>query len=288
MRVSSLSDSRVIRLVTKYFVPVWFSRDNYQMGEMSKEEQAEILRIDRDKKKHNLEGGNVCVYLLRPDGAVVASLPVQRASNSNHLVPFLEKFIADEKLTPRPADTAKATAAAPRMLAPAKPSKGGLLLHTWVRAEDKGPNRGTSQDWVEWTAADCRSLTPAMDYRVGASWEIPREVVYKLFEHCYPPGPHWKALESKVASGELKATVVAIAKDEVRVKLEGKLDVIYPYEGKETDAHTKARVLGYLRYDPVKQAITTFILTSEAGESVWYWQGKPQPNNVAIAVKMES
>ncbi len=286
MRVSSLSDDRVIRLVSKYFVPVWHSRDNYQMGEPAKEEQEEILRIDRDKKKHNLEGGNVCVYLLLPDGAVVASLPVQRASNPDNLVPFLEKFIAAEKLTPRDADAAKAVAG---MREPARPktAKGAILLHTWTRLDDKGTNRGTSQDWVEWTTADWKSLIPAADARAGASWQIPRAVANKLFERCYPPGPHWKAKESKVASGELKATVVAIETEEVRVKLEGKTEVLYPYEGKDTDPRTRARLLGYLRYDRTKQAIASFALVSEEAESVWYWQGKPQPNKVLIAVEME-
>jgi hypothetical protein len=286
MRVSSLSDDRVIRLVSKNFVPVWHSRDNYQMGELPREEREEIERIDRDKKLHGLEGGNVCVYLLRPDGAVVASLPVQRASNPDHLVPFLEKFIADEKLTPRKADAARATAAAPRATRP-KTAEGSLLLHTWVRHDDKGPNRGTSQDWVTWTAADWKSLVPDAGARAGVSWEVPRDVAYKLFERCYPPGPHWKAQESKVASGELKATAVAVSKDEVRVKLEGKLEVLFPYTGKETDPRTKARVVGYLRYDPARQVVTSFALVSEEAESVWYWQGKPQVNKVLIAVELE-
>lgn len=286
MRVSSLSDDRVIRLVTEYFVPVWHSRDNYQMGELPREERREIERIDRDKKVHGLEGGNVCVYLLRPDGAVVASLPVQRASNPEHLVPFLEKFIADEGLTPRKAEFVKATAAAPRGARPEIP-EGGLLLHTWVRHDDKGPNRGTSQDWVTWTAADWKSLVPDPGARTGASWEVPREVAYKLFERCYPPGPHWKAEECKVAAGELKAAVVAVSKDEVRVRLEGKLEVLFPYTGKENDPRTKARVVGYLRYDPARQAITSLTLTSEEAESVWYWQGKPQRNKVLTAVELE-
>jgi hypothetical protein len=286
MRVSSLSEDRVIRMVTKYFVPVWHSRDNYQMGELPREERDEIERIDRNKKVHGLEGGNVCVYLLRPDGAVVASLPVQRASNPDNLVPFLEKFIADEKLTPRKTNAVKASSAAPRVTRPTPP-EGGLLLHTWVRHDDKGPNRGTSQDWVTWTAADWKSLVPAADVRAGATWEVPREAAYKLFARCYPPGPHWKAQESKVAAGELKATAVTVSKEEVRVKLEGKLEVLYPYSGKENDPRTKARVLSYLRYDPARHAITSFVLTSEEAESVWYWQEKPQTNKVLIAVELE-
>ncbi len=64
MRASSLSDERVIELVSRYFVPAWLSRDNYQLGARSDAERAEIRRIDLDKRKRGLNGGTVCVYLL--------------------------------------------------------------------------------------------------------------------------------------------------------------------------------------------------------------------------------
>src|SRR3954470_14802311 len=114
MRVSSLSDERVIALVSRYFVPAWLSRDHYQAGQATPEEREEVLRMDRDRQSRGLKGGSVCVYVLAPDGAVLATLPVQQAHKPANLVPFLERIVAEQKLTPRSAEAAKATAAPPR------------------------------------------------------------------------------------------------------------------------------------------------------------------------------
>ena len=38
MRVSSLSNERIQGLVSRYFVPAWISRDNYQLGETARED----------------------------------------------------------------------------------------------------------------------------------------------------------------------------------------------------------------------------------------------------------
>src|SRR5215471_4357610 len=109
MRVSSLSDERVIRLISKYFVPVWVSRDSYQLDPRNKEEQAELERLDRQRHDRGLEGGTVCVFILDPDGSVRATQRVQLAYKPENLVPFLEKIIADQKLTPRSAEAIRAT-----------------------------------------------------------------------------------------------------------------------------------------------------------------------------------
>src|SRR5215831_12766978 len=111
MRASSLSDERVIELVSRYFVPVWLSRDNYQLAARSDAERAEIHRIDLDKQKRGLKGGTVCVYLLASDGAVMATLPVHQAHNPNNLVPFLKEIIEKERLKPRNPAAVQASAA---------------------------------------------------------------------------------------------------------------------------------------------------------------------------------
>ena len=79
MRVSSLSDPRVIALLSKYFVPSWVSRDFYQLEGDHQEEKTEIDRLDRDRRNRGLKGGNVCVYIVAPNGDVVAAQPVQLA-----------------------------------------------------------------------------------------------------------------------------------------------------------------------------------------------------------------
>src|SRR6516164_8718777 len=119
MRVSSLSDERVIALLTKYFVPAWVSRDDYQLDPRGKDEQAELERIDGERHRRGLEGGTVCVFVLDSDGSVLATQRVQLAYKPENLVPFLDKIIADKKLTPRDAEairasTARSSAAKPK------------------------------------------------------------------------------------------------------------------------------------------------------------------------------
>ena len=67
------------------------------------------------------------------------------------------------------------------------------MLHVWVRDEDMKENRGISQDWVEWTAAEWRTLAPATDARPGSKLALLREAAGKLFRRLYPPGPRWDA-----------------------------------------------------------------------------------------------
>jgi len=287
MRVSSLSDPRVQALIGTYFVPVWHSRDAYQLAQPPKEEQAELRRIDRDRDGRGLPGGTVCVFLLAPDGRVAASLPVQQACQPEKLVPFLEKHLGEESLEPRDPHAVQATRAGTRASRP-KPPPGGLVLHTWARYEATDPNRGTSQDWVAWTAAEWKKLLPVQDAAAGASWRVPREVVDRLFARCYPPGPYWSVNDSKVIGSRLTATLVSASAQEVRVRLEGSLELIHPAEGKETDRRVKARLFGFMRYDPRSGAITSFVLASEEAESVWSWQGRPQVNKMLFAVAKES
>ena len=88
MRVSSLSDDRVIRLITKHFVPVWFSRDHYQ-GEAAPEQDAEMDRIGRVAAAHKMSNGAVCVFIVDPTGDVIGSLMVQPASDPEKLLEAL-------------------------------------------------------------------------------------------------------------------------------------------------------------------------------------------------------
>jgi hypothetical protein len=227
------------------------------------------------------------VYLLSPDGSVAASLPVQQACKADNLVPFLEKFIAQKKLLPRDPDTVEATKARTRAVRP-KGKNNALVLHLWTRFAEQGSNRGTSQDWVEWTAAEWAKLLPAPQAKAGTSWQVPRAVADKLCERCYPPGPWWSVKQSKVVGSRITATAVQVSKKEVRVKLEGNLELIHPAEGKETDRRVKARVLGFLHYDPAAKAVTSFLLASEQAESVWHWQAQPQRQKLLIGAEREA
>src|SRR5262245_59997997 len=142
MRVSSLSDERIVKLISTYFVPAWLSRDRYQMGQPNREEQQLVRAIDADRHRKKLEGGSVCVYVVRGKGEVLATQTVHKACKPDLLAPFLQGIIDKEKLKPRDEAAVKASAAPP----PDKPrpaSKDGLIFTVRARFDSKGANRGT-------------------------------------------------------------------------------------------------------------------------------------------------
>ncbi len=293
MRVSSLSDDRVIDLVSRYFVPALYSRDHYQADGPSRAEQDEVLRIDRDRSSRGLKGGTVCVYILAPDGAVLATQPVQFAYRPENLLPLLKDVVDGRRLRPRDPGAVKASAAPPPP--PARPrTEDGLLLHFWTRTDDRASNRGVSQDRVELTAAEWRTVIPPAESRPGASWEVPDKVAHKLFQYCYPPGPHWNARDCKVLGGRLSATVLSAPDDETRVRLTGKLELAFPHTPGPNDrtgagpaGRVTARLTGVVRYSPSRRAITSWEMASEEAEYVRYWQGKAIPSKMLIAVERE-
>jgi hypothetical protein len=286
MRVSSLSDERIIRLVRHYFVPVWVSRDRYQLGPAEKAELEELAHVDRSRKEQGLVGGAVCVYLLKPDGSVGRTLPVQQAIYPEKLLALLEEFVEREKVKPRTEAENQAQAAA-RPAVPRPATEGGVLLNVWTRFDEREVNRGVSSDRVELTVAEWQAFVPARDATAGTSWPLPAKVVDKVLQYAYPPLPHWKAAEGKITNRALTATVVSVSAREVLVKLEGRLELLYPYTGKPNDGRVTARLVGVVRVDRDRQALTTLALASEEAEYVWYWNGQAKPGKIRIAVEMQ-
>jgi hypothetical protein len=275
MRVSSLSDDRVIRRLSRYFVPAWVSRDHYQLAPPAREEARLLARLDASRREQKLEGGTVCVFLARADGTVLATMPVQKASKPDLLTAFLDQAIAAEKLTPRAAD-----AAAP----PAKPkpkSKGGRLFTVRTRFDDNSPNRGTSRDVVELTREEWAAFLPPGDAR---RWAIPAATAEKMFRYAYPPLPHWEAKKGRLTACELRAELVSSGR-EPTVSLRGRVEMVYPDLGKPTDGKVTASVVGFATVE--KGAITSLVLASEGGRYVWRWEGKPIVKPMSFAVELE-
>jgi hypothetical protein len=284
MRVSSLSDARIIRLISKYFVPVWVSRDDYQMEERSKEEKAELDRLDRERRRRGMEGGNVCVFIVAPNGDVLATQRVQLAYKPAEHLAFLQKVIADYKPEARDAEAIRASAAKPVEVKPK--TKDGRFIHIWTRIDRGADDPTVTSDRVELTAAEWKKFLPAAGARPGASWKIPDDITDYLFQRCYPSNPYWMSKDCKVLKGTLKATLLAVSDDEARIGLEGSMELSFPH-GKPTQGRVTARFIGTARADCKKQTLQSLALISEKADYVWYWQGSPQPIEMRIALEME-
>jgi hypothetical protein len=276
MRASSFSDERVIRLVSSYFVPVHVSRDNYQSEAPNLATQAELNRIDTERKAKKFEGGAVAVYILDPDGSVTATIPVQQAYYPDKFVAFLEQQVKDRKLEPRRAeDVRKTTAEAPPPRRPATPD--GLLLTVFTRAEDNKIKGSTSVDVLDLPANEWRTVTPSGDAKPGATWAVPDHIADRLLILCYPPGPRWSTKENKITARSLNAALVSVEGDECLVRLSAKVEMMHPFKGKPDDDRVAVRLVGYVRYDRAKKKITEFNIASDEAIFQRYYQSNPLP-----------
>jgi hypothetical protein len=285
MRVSSLSDERIIRLVSDHFVPVWFSRDGYQLAKPTPADRDLLARIDASRRDKRLPSGAVCVYIVRADGEALATLPVQQASRPDKLAPFLRDVVRAEKLTARKPEEQKASAAPPP--APPRPSRPAARLFTVrSRFDDRTANRGTSKDVVELLREEWSAFLPPAEARPGQGWAVPRGVAEKLLRHAYPPLPHWDQRLARVTACELRCRVTAVSAGEVRFRLEGRLEMVYPDQGKPTDGRVEARLVGAADADPRAGALTAFALTSDGGRYSWNWQERAQAKAMSLAVEL--
>ena len=280
MRVSSLSDERVQRLLGRYFVPAWLSRDRYQLDGPDKDEQAELQRIDRQRRERGLPGGTVTVHILAADGTVAASMAVGDAMKPDKLVAFLENYIDREKPKPR-------TEARPATVKSRPRPEGAATLCIWTRFENKGPNRGLGADRIALTADQAAAFVPDRDARAGSSFTLRAKAVDSIFSYFYPPLPHYDVKKSKLVGQGLTATVVSISDKEVRLRLEGHAELRYPDTGKPTDGRATLKLLGTATVNPGKRTLTDLALTSVEGEYVWYWNNKAQLRKMSVAVELE-
>jgi hypothetical protein len=278
MRVSSLSDERVIRRLSRYFVPAWVSRDHYQMAAPPRGEVELMAKLDAGRRAKKFEGGSVCAFAARADGTVLGTLPVGKASNPDLLTAFLDRVIAAEKLAPRDAE-AVAPPARPRPAA-----KDGRLFTVRSRFDDKGTNRGTSRDLVELTREEWGAFLPPDGARLGQRWTVAAATSEKLLRYAYPPLPHWEAKKGKLTACELRAELVAAGRQQT-VALRGRVALVYPDLGKPTDGKLTAQVVGFATAEA--GALTSLTLASEEGRYVWHWEGKPITRPTSFAVELE-
>jgi hypothetical protein len=286
MRVSSLSDSKVVDLLKKYFVSAWLSRDFYQKAD-NKAERQEILRIDRDVQRKKLDGGNVAAFVIDWDGTVLDAMKVHRASKPENLVPMLQKVIDAKKVQPRSDEAIKsAVAAAQERYRPKE--EGGKIFHTWTRFTDNRAGYGVSEDWVELPKDQWEAFLPPKDAKTGTSWQVADQTIDKLAVFFYPPAPSWQVEDSEILSRKLTATVQSINKDVAEITLRGEVVLNHPFgTKKETPGKATVPVIGFARCDFKDRTLKAFALTSEDAKFVWKYQGTPQPQTMAIAVELD-
>jgi hypothetical protein len=130
MRAGPLSNTRVISLLNRFFVPVYAANEDYREGGVQPvEEKTEYNRVFREAHAAKLSVGTVHVYILSPAGHPIDSLHVATAAKTDRLIDLLEGTV--EKLHVR---EGKAVVSPITQSAPPTCASDSLVLHLTARS----------------------------------------------------------------------------------------------------------------------------------------------------------
>ncbi|HKS37023.1 MAG TPA: hypothetical protein VJW76_07530 [Verrucomicrobiae bacterium] len=261
MRAGPLSNSKVISLLNRYFVPVYATNEDYrENGAAPREEKAEYNRVFKESHAAKLSTGTVHVYILNPEGHPIDSLHVASASKTGHLVEVLEGAI--RKLGAR-----EGQAVVPPAAQCARPSceAGSLTFHLTARSLD---GRGAwsefpVENWIVLGQNEWKKLLPTLEVRAGAAWEVDRDVANRFLTHFYPATENNDVSKNHLEQISLKATVVSIEGGVARARLDGELRMRHSFYHKEDGKIVEATVVGFMDFDSKRPALRSLNLVTD-------------------------
>ena len=278
MRASSLANARIIELLTRYYVPVYVSNEDYaRTGSAPAEEKAERNRIWQEAAKKGFSSGTVHVYILAPDGSLIDSLHVATASKVDQTLALLQRNL--DKL--KTAAGRALVAPAPQSACP-KADAGCLVLHLTERdlrrqggdlvpirprlGETRSGNWGAfaAEDWIVLTRTEWSKLLPDKATDIGASWELDRDVTARVLTHFYPSTENNNVSTNRIDEQSLRATVLSIREGVVRARLDGHLKMKHPFYHRDDDNFVDATIVGILEFEPGKKIHSLELATLKA------------------------
>ena len=261
MRAGPLSNTRVISLLNRFFVPVYAANEDYREGGAEPaEEKAEYNRIFKEAHAAKLSVGTVHVYVLSSAGRPIDSLHVATAAKTERLVELLERTIEKLKVREGKAVVPPATQSAPPTCAP-----DSLVLHLTSRSLD---GRGAwsdfpVEDWIVLGRDEWEKLLPRSQVQVGDSWELDKRISVRLLTHFYPPTENNDVSKNRLERQSLKAAVVSVQNGVARARIEGELKMQHSFYHKEDGKVVEATVLGFIDFEPSSRSIRSFQLVTD-------------------------
>jgi hypothetical protein len=278
MRAGPLSNTKVVSLLNRYFVPVYAINEEYRMdGVAPAAEKAEYQRIYREALKAKLSAGTVHVYIVTPDGHPVDSLHVATASQVEKLIDLLERTVQKLKV-PEGKPLVKP---APQSKSP-KADAGALVLHLTARylsreGNDLVPRKDTrlgqtrhgswgalpSENWIVLDRGEGAALLPPGAAKPGATWEINKDVAGRVLTYFYPQTENNNVAKNRIDRLALKATLLSVKDGVARVRLDGSLRMKHTFYHKDDDSFVDAGVVGLVEIDTAKKKVRSLQLATE-------------------------
>ncbi|HVE43152.1 MAG TPA: sigma-70 family RNA polymerase sigma factor [Planctomycetota bacterium] len=272
MRTGPLNDDRIIALLNRGFVPVALSNEDLApTGRATPADKDERTRIYQGAIASKFSAGDGCMYVVAPDGKVLASVTVPRASSASNVVPLLEQFRGPEGAPlVNPVRQSRAPAHRP----------DDLVLHLVARYVDTGggleKDRTTyhefpAENWLVLPRSEGKRLLPAEAPRVGLEWTPAPDLAAKLLTHFYPVTHDClrdDAARSKVERTTLRARVLSLRDGIVRARLEGDVRLSRYFYDAPPPTHRpeflEAKVLGFLDFEPSGRIVSLKMTTEGA------------------------
>jgi len=260
MRAGPLSNSKVIDILNRFFVPVYTVNEDYApKGSAPAEEKAEREHIFKQGYERHWSVGTVHVYVLRPDGQLFGTLHVAQAAQTTNLIGLLERTIAELKI---PSGQAVVPPAAQSCQPDCQPDD--LVLHLVARSLD---GRGAWADfpvenWIVLRRAEVAKVLAPEKFQVGTSWTLDQEISAKLLAHFYPATENNDVSKNKFERQSLTATVVSLSDGTARASLEGDLKMEHWFYHKPDGKSVEAKVIGFVDFEPTRKEIRSLRLVT--------------------------
>jgi hypothetical protein len=249
MRAGPLSDSKVIQILNKYYVPV--TSPNEEAGDLGKgppAEKAERRRIYDEFLTKKLGVGDVHVYILAPNGSAVAGLDIGSAEDPDKEIKVLSQVVSQLHTEPGP------PAVAPRpQSSPPAADADAMIFHLVSRTLPAGGswNEYPAENWIVLGKSEWTQLLPPKDIALKASWDVPLPVAVKLVEWVYPQNEEVELQNrSRVDIASLHLTVTDLREGAGRARIDGKVRLRHSfYPGKPSEDYATSKLLGYMDFD---------------------------------------
>lgn len=262
MRAGPLSNSNVISLLNRYYVPVFASNEiSGPHGTGPADERAEYSRIVGAFLNAHLGTGDVHVYILAPDGRPAADLAIDRAMDTSQLTATLNQVV--KQLGTQPGEPV----IRPKPQSNAPESSGDqIVLHVSARrlgssnwAEFPGEN------WVVLDEGEWKKLLPPAGAALGTTWDIDSAVSRKLLTTFYPPTEDTTSADrNRIEQQFLKATVISLSDGVALARLDGELQMERSfYPGRTNYKPIKATLIGFMDFKPGRGTIESLAVATE-------------------------
>jgi hypothetical protein len=253
MRAVSLSNPKVISELNARYVSVFASNEDFtDSGPASKDEKAELRRIQREGLAKGLSVGSVHAYVIAPDGSVRDSLHTVQAAKADILLAMLQRNSSALNIAAGP-PVVTPTPQPPPACSPGETRLSLIARYLQKSGDDFVPIQSDSgdwsslpsEDWIVLAAEERSKLAPPGSLKVGSSWVVPASVANKLLTHFYPPTENWETDKNVIRESSLKARVDSVAGNEAMVTLSGNLNMEHWFYHKPDGKYVEADIAGY-------------------------------------------